>query len=119
MKKAINAVISAIVRTLLAWAAEWSEDAYFFLVIGDKTCCDVAWSNTEDLSCGGALAITSDFETAGAFYNLSTIVDELHEERLQEEDYRKAFENTQPEKDDSGWFSLDFEPEMNEEGGEA
>jgi hypothetical protein len=106
--KAINAVISAIVRTLLSWAEEWSEDAFFFLVIGDKTCTDVAWHNTEDLSCDGALAITDDVQAAAAFQDLAASVDLLVGDRLKEEDdFRKAFEESCPEKDDTGWVSME------------
>ena len=107
--KAINAVITAIVRTLLGWAEEWGNDAFFFLVIGDKNCTDVAWYNTEDLACNAALAITTDPRSAGAFQDLATSVDTLLEERLEEEDFKKVFQDTMPEKHANGWFSMEME----------
>ena len=108
--KAINAVIAAIVRTLLGWAEEWGNDAFFFLVIGDKTCTDVAWHNTDDLACNGAWAITRDVPAAGAFQDIVTSFDLLIEEQLKEdEQFKKAFEQTSPSKLDSGWFSNEYE----------
>jgi len=115
--KAINAVISAIVRTLLGWAEEWSDDAFFFLVIGDKTCTDVAWHNTEDLSCDGALAITEFVESAAAFQDLATSVDVLIRDRLEEDEFRKAFENTYPQKDKQGWCSYELDENQEQKGG--
>ena len=112
--KAINAVITAIIRTIFGWVEEWGEDAFFFLVIGDKTCTDVAFYNTENLSCEGALAVTSNVETAGAFFNLAGSADILLEEPFKEDDFRKEFENTSPGKDKQGWFSVD---NNEEEGG--
>lgn len=113
--KAINAVISAIVRTLFAWAKEWSDDAFFFLVVGDKTCTHVAWQNTEDLSCDGALAISEKVEIAGAFQDLAGSVDLLIDDQLKDETFRKEYEQTAPSKDKSGWHSFSFD---DEEGGE-
>ena len=106
--KAINAVLTAIIRTLFGWVVEWMDDAFFFLVIGDKSCTDVAFYNTEDLSCNGALAITDNVEAAAAFQDLAGSADILLEERLKEDDFRKEFEKTEPGKDNHGWFSLEF-----------
>ena len=41
--KAINAFVTAIVRTLFGWVEKWDNDSFFFIVFGDKTCTDVAW----------------------------------------------------------------------------
>lgn len=107
--KAINAVISAIVRTLLGWAEEWGNDAFFFLVIGDKTCTDVAWHNTEDLACNGAWAITRDVPASGAFQDIATSFDILIEDQLKEnEQFKEAFEKTSPSKSDTGWYSNEY-----------
>ena len=105
--KAINAVLTAIVRTLLGWAEEWGNDAFFFLVIGDKTCTDVAWSNSEQLACNGALAIVDDPHAAGAFQNLSTSVDILLEDSLKDEKFKSVFEDTTSSANDNGWYSLE------------
>jgi hypothetical protein len=107
--KAINAVITAIVRVLLGWAEEWGNDAFFFLIIGDKTCTDVAWHNTENLSCEGALALVENGpKVAGAFQDIETSFDILLEDRLKDnEDFRKEFEKSSPSKDDQGWYSIE------------
>lgn len=107
--KAINAVLSAIIRTLLGWAEEWNEDAFFFLVIGDKTCVDIAWSNTADLECDGAFAIAGDPKTAGAFYNLSAAVDLLIEDNVKDKKFNDIFQETSPSKEDLGWYSIEAE----------
>ena len=108
--KAINAVIAAIVRTLLGWAEEWGNDAFFFLVIGDKTCTDVAWRNTDDLACNGAWALTRNVPVASAFQDIATSFDLLIDEQLQEnEQFKKAFEEASPSKSDSGWCSYEYE----------
>lgn len=109
--KAINAVLTAIIRTLFGWVKEWGEDAFFFLVIGDKNCTDVAFYNTENLSCEGALAVTDRVEAAAAFMDLSGSVDILLEERLKKDDFRKEFEKTSPGKDKQGWFSVENKEE--------
>ena len=105
--KAINAVITALVRTLLGWAEEWGNDAYFFLVIGDKNCSDVAWYNTEQLSCDGALAVTGACESVCAFQDLASSVDILNEDNLKNEDFRKKFELSSPSKESNGWLSYE------------
>ena len=105
--KAINAVLTAIIRTLFGWVEEWGEDAFFFLVIGDKTCSDVAFYNTENLSCEGALAVTDRVEAAAAFQDLAGSVDILLDERLKKDDFRKEYEKTSPGKDKQGWFSVE------------
>ena len=107
--KAINAVLTAIIRTLLGWAEEWDNDAFFFLVIGDKTTVDVAWSNTADLECDGAFAIAGNPKTAGAFYNLSTAVDLLVEDNVKDKEFDAVFQETSPSKEDTGWCSIDLE----------
>ena len=107
--KAINAVLTAIIRTLLGWAEEWGNDAFFFLVIGDKTCVDVAWSNTESLECDGAIAVAGNPKTAGAFYNLSASVDLLIEENVKDKEFNDVFQETSPSKEDTGWYSIENE----------
>ena len=122
--KAINAVLSAIIRTLLGWAEEWGNDAFFFIVIGDKTCTDVAWHNTEMLSLDGALAVAYDAEAAGALQDLSGSVDILLEEQLKDDDFREKFQLTCPDKNSMGWHSYEnicggkaFTDEQNKKGG--
>jgi len=111
---AINAVVTAIIRMLLGWAEEWGNDAFFFLVIGDKTCSDVAWHNTENLSCEGAFAVAEYPESAGALYNLFSSVETLLDDNLKQKDFRKTFEKAIPEKEDQGWCSLEHVPDTND-----
>ena len=105
--KAINAVLSAIVRTVLGWVEEWGNDAYFFLIIGDKNCTDVAWYNSEQLACDGALAVSDSVETAGVFATLSDGFNLLVEDKFKDENFTKTFEMTAPSRDDHGWISYE------------
>ncbi len=107
MSRAINAALTAIIRTIFGWVEEWGNDAFFFLVIGDKNCTDVAWYNPEQLSCDGALAIAGCLESVAAFQDLATSVDILNEDNLKNEDFRKKFELTSPSKDNNGWHSYE------------
>ena len=123
--KVINAVLAAIINQLFVWTRHWGNDAFFFIIIGDKTCTDVAWYNTEDLTCNGALAVTSSPRSAGAFQNLAECCDILMDEQLKNETFRKIFEKTTCAKDDDGWYSDEAESEYivedidenNEKGG--
>jgi hypothetical protein len=108
---AINAVLTAIILPICQWAAQWT-GAFFFIVIGDDHCTDVAWANTEGLSQDGAFALTVDPEIAGAFEDMKTSFDILLEDNLENPEYRKAFENTCPSVDKCGWHSLDKDEEM-------
>ena len=112
MREAVNAVITAIVRTLLGWAEEWGNDAFFFLVIGDKRVADVAWSNSWTLCSDGAFAITSHPEAASAFEYLKAGYDALIGTVLEEDEkFKEHLENHVPDKeDDSGWSSVDLDP---------
>ena len=111
MRQAVDAVITAIVRTLLGWAGEWGNDAFFFLVIGDKRVADVAWSNSWALCSDGAVAITSHPEAASAFECLKSGYEALIGTTLEEDvKFRERFENFVPDKDnDSGWSSVELD----------
>ena len=109
--KVINAVLAAIINQLFVWTRHWGNDAFFFIVIGDKTCTDVAWYNTENLTCNGALAVTSSPQSAGAFQNLAECCDILMDDQLKNEKFRKIFEKTTCAKDDQGWYSDECEPD--------
>jgi len=115
--RVINAVITAIVRMLIGWAEEWGNDAYFFLIIGDKQCTDVAWYNTENLSQEGAFALVDGgVECAAAFQDIATTFDLYVQDRITtDEPFAKAFAQTSPLKESKGWHSV--ENEETEEGG--
>ena len=109
--KVINAVLAAIINQLFVWARKWENDAFFFIVIGDKYCSDVAWYNTENLACNGSFAVTSSPQSAGAFQDLATSCDILMETQLKNEVFRTIFENTTCAKDNNGWYSDECEPD--------
>lgn len=113
--KVINAVLTAIINQLFVWARHWGNDAFFFIVIGDNTCTDVAWYNTEDLACNGALAVTAFPQSAGAFQNLAECCDILMDDQLKNEKFRKIFEKTSCAKDEYGWYSDECEPDAETE----
>ena len=115
--KAINAFATAIVRTLFGWVEKWGNESFFFIVFGDKTCTHVAWDNTDQLACDAALAITCDPKAAGAFSNISTSVEILMEEALEDETFKEAFEKTGLDDRKDGWISYE-EDQDDEKGGE-
>ncbi len=108
MSRAINAALTAFIRTIFGWVEEWGNDAFFFLVIGDKNCTDVAWYNPEQLSCDGALAISADPRSAAAFCDMNTGVELLMEDNLKENKFKEDFEKLQlPENYQNGWYSYE------------
>ena len=113
--KAINAFVTAIVRTLFGWVEKWGDESFFFIVFGDKNCTDVAWYNTDQLACDAALAITCDPNAAGAFSNISTSVEILMEECLKNDNFRKAFEKTGLDDLKEGWISYEEDPDCEKE----
>lgn len=115
LRKATDTLFKHIILPLMVWAGE-EEDAYFFLVIGNRHSIDIAWSNTEDLSCDGAIAIANIPEAASAFLDLSTGVDLLVRENVEnnEEGFGEEFQvGHAPSKEDNGWHSIDALPDEN------
>ena len=108
---AINAVLTAIILPICQWAAQWT-GAFFFIVIGDDHCTDVAWANTEGLAQDGAFALASNPEIAGAFEDIKTSFDILMEENLKDPEFVKAFAETMPDADKHGWHSFDNDREV-------
>ena len=113
--KAINAFATAIVRTLFGWVEKWGNESFFFIVFGDKTCTEVAWYNTDQLACDAALAITCDPKAAGAFSNISTSVEILMEDALEDEKFKEAFEKTGLDDPQEGWISYEDDPDCEQE----
>ena len=44
---AIDIIITAIINALYVWARRWGNNAYFYILIGDDDCQDVAWCNSD------------------------------------------------------------------------
>ena len=109
--KAINAFVTAIVRTLFGWVEKWGNDSFFFIVIGDKNCTDVAWYNTEKLACDAAFTIAYDPDAAGAFSNISTSVELIMKNALNDEKFKEAFEKNSMDDLKEGWISCEDDPE--------
>ena len=105
--KAINAVLTAIINTLIGWAKAWSNGAYFFIVIGDNISTDVAWYNTQNLAIEGAWTLANDIKAACAFADLSGSMNILLEDKLKDEEFRKEYELSMPEEDNVGWVSYE------------
>jgi hypothetical protein len=114
--KAIKAVLTAIIRTIAGWAQEWGDDAFFFIVIGDKTYTDVAWSNPNQLACDGALALTCEPDVAAAFSDLSSSVELLLNDQLKENEFKEKFEKLSTDDYYGCWYSVQ---NTSEEGGES
>ena len=107
--KAIDAIVKAFILSISAWAKAWSEDAFFFIVIGDKHGTDVAWHNTDRLQTEGAWVIADVPEAAARFDLIADGVNILTEENLKKKKYQKAYHKFEtPSPDDEGWHSFDF-----------
>ena len=103
--KASDTFIKFVVLPLIQWAAEDS-DRYFFIVIGDRNICDVAWSNTDLLAVDGALAVSNDPDAAAVFEFIETTFDIQMEENLKDDAFNTLFQQHQsPSIEDNGWFS--------------
>ena len=114
--KAIDAIVKAFILSISAWAKAWSEDAFFFIVIGDKHGTDVAWHNTDRLQTDGAWVIADVPEAAARFDLIADGVHILTEENLKKKKYQKAYHKFEtPSTDDEGWHSFDFGDEEDDQ----
>ncbi len=106
--KAINAFVTAIINALFVWARQWNNDAFFFIIIGDKNCTDVAWHNTNGLTCDGAIAVSISPKTVAAFDDLKTGVDILVEDAIKDDkQFGETLERLRVDDYAEGWHSVE------------
>lgn len=105
--KAINAFIIAIVNALFNWVRVWNNGAYFFILIGDQNCSDVAWSNPDNVESYGGHSIAMNPEPAALFESMRVAYDVTLEESRKNKEFEKIFQDTEFSQD--GWFSDEYE----------
>lgn len=104
--KAINAIITAFVNALYCWAREWGNNAYFYILIGDDTCNDVAWHNADALESIAMSPVAHDPHAAALSESMRATYDIFMEESRKQDGYEEAFQepsNSIPE----DWISLE------------
>lgn len=104
--KAINAFITAIINALYVWARQWNNNAYFYLLIGDDNCQDVAWSNSDALETIATTPVVCNPKAAALFETMRVPYDVQLEDYRKDPEYEKIFqeESNTPE----AWYSKEF-----------
>ena len=105
--KAINAIITAFVNALYVWAREWGNNAYFYILIGDDTCNDVAWHNADALETVAMSPVAHDPHAAALFETMRVPYDIFLEESRKDPEYEQAFQ--EPSNSPEDWISLESE----------
>lgn len=104
--KAINAFVTAIVNALYVWARSWGNNAYFYLLIGDDKCQDVAWHNADAIESIATMPVVSHPKAAALFESMRVPYDLLLEESRKDEEFEKTFQEefNAPE----AWYSDEY-----------
>ena len=105
--KAVDVFVSAIINALYVWARKWGKNAYFYILIGDDSCQDVAWSNTQAVEENAIFPVVCNPKAAALFENLRISYDLLVEEHLKDPEYDKVFQEPTIETHE-GWYSEEF-----------
>lgn len=90
--KAINAFITAIVNALYVWARQWNNNAYFYLLIGDDKCQDVAWFNSDAIETIATSPVISNPKAAALFETMRVPYDVMLEDYRKDPEYEKVFQ---------------------------
>jgi nicotinic acid mononucleotide adenylyltransferase len=104
--KAINAIISAIVNALYVWAREWGNNAYFYILIGDDKCQDVAWHNSNAIETIATIPVANDPKAAALFESMTVPYHIFLEDNRKNEKFEKAFQ--EPLLALENWYSEEF-----------
>ena len=105
--KAINAFITAIVNALFVWARQWNNNAYFFLLIGDDKCQDVAWANTDALESIAMSPVARDPKSAALYENMRVPYDIFLEESRKNAEFEKVFQEPLLDMPEN-WYSEEY-----------
>ena len=110
---AIDIIITAIINALYVWARRWGNNAYFYILIGDDDCQDVAWCNSDAVESIATTPVISNPKAAALFESMRVPYDVLIEDARKDPEYEKIFQEefNKPE----AWYSEEVEKE---EGGE-
>ena len=104
--KAINAFITAIVNALYVWARSWGHNAYFYILIGDDKCQDVAWHNADAIETIATTPVVSHPKAAALFETMRVPYDVLLEDYRKDEKFEKAFQ--EPSNLPEAWYSDEY-----------
>jgi len=103
--KAINAFITAIVNALYVWAREWGNNAYFYILIGDENCNDVAWHNADAIETIATTPVISNPKAAALFETMRVPYDVDLEDYRKDPEYEKIFQ--EPLNAPEAWYSVE------------
>jgi len=109
LSKVLNDVMRMVILPLFQWTAD-NQDAFFFIIIGNKHITDVAWYNSDGLTVDGALAVANDPNAAAVFEFIKTTYDIALEENVKDKDFNDAFQDhCLSSSSDKGWISAELE----------
>ena len=103
--KAINAFISAIINALYVWAREWGNNAYFYILIGDETCNDVAWCNSDAIETIAMSPVAHNPKAAALFESMRVPYEIFLEDNRKDPEFEKIFQ--EPLLTPEEWESLE------------
>jgi rhamnogalacturonyl hydrolase YesR len=107
LSHALDGIMRMAIIPLFSWTAD-ENDAFFFIIIGNKMMTDVAWSNTDGLALNGALTVANDPEAASAFEFIKTTYDLAIVENCKDDGFKERFTNQIDTSEiDSGWISTE------------
>ena len=101
--KAINAFITAIINALYVWAREWGNNAYFYILIGDDTCNDVAWHNSDAIETIAMSPVAHNPKAAALFETMRVPYDLQLEDSRKDPKFEKIFQ--EPLQSQEEWYS--------------
>ena len=104
--KAINAFVIAFVNALMNWVEQWENGAYFFLLIGDNNCSDVAWKNPTNIESYGAHSIACEPRAAALFESMQLTVDLMLEDEQDNKEYQNELQD--PALLEQAWYSHEY-----------
>ena len=104
--KAINAFITAIVNALFIWARQWKNNAYFYILIGDDQCQDVAWHNADAIETIATFPVSHNPKAAALFENMRVPYDVQLDEYRKDPEFEKSFQ--EPINEPEQWYSEEY-----------
>ena len=104
--KAVNAFITAIVNALYVWARHWGNNAYFYILIGDDKCQDVAWHNADAIETIATTPVVCNPKAAALFETMRVPYDVQIDEYRKNPEFEKVFQ--EPSNTPETWYSEEY-----------
>ena len=112
--KASDDRITFLINALYGWARlNHDDDTFFFVIAGDKYNVHSAFFNSFGVTCDGAMAVSECPEMAGFIASLQGSVDLLLEDKQNDPDFQKRYEEAAPDVNDERWETWgDYDPNI-------